>query len=157
LEHLLEMTYDLATPIELTVWKDPQNYVIPHHVRDEAWVYFRCWETAGELAEYVGCLHFEGVWHVGSRRFTKTRGYPNILETTFYSYYLCVEDSSLLKSLIHQRTQDDPGWEKYDHRKYQHYIVESHDFYINIIAGKVRFTTINGEKARPHFDMWENV
>jgi len=65
------MNYDKAKPIALGVWKDPQNFVITHHVRDEAWIYFRCREAAGEEAEYIGCLHFEGVWHVDSSRFSE--------------------------------------------------------------------------------------
>ncbi len=100
-----KMDNDLAIPIELPVWKDPQNFVIIHHVRDEAWTYFRCWETPGEDAEYVGCLHFEGVWHVESSRFSETKGYPNVMETDLHSYYLIIEDSSLLKTLTAERSR----------------------------------------------------
>ena len=151
------MTDDIAKPIGLPVWKDPQNFVITHHVRDEAWVYFRCWEAPGETADDVGCLHFEGVWHVGMARFSKTRGYPNIQETDLRSYYLVVEKSSLLKSLQEQRAAHDPEWRKYDRRQYRHYVVESHDFYTHIIAAKVGFSMVRGEAAERHFEVWENT
>ena len=98
-----------------------------------------------------------GVWHVSSSRFSKSRGYPNVLETELYSYFLIVNDSSLLKTLVNQRTKHDSGWENYDFRQYKHYIVESHDFYINIIADKVTFSNVDGELAKQCFDVWENV
>jgi len=151
------MIHDIARPVALEVWKDPQNFVITHHVRDEVWVYFRCWETAGEDARYIGCLHFEGVWHLDSSRFSMTRGYPNIMETDLRSYYLVIDDSNLLKTLTAERSRHDPGWEKYDRRQYKHYIVESHDFYINIVAGKVSFATIEGSQTKLYFDVWNNA
>ena len=151
------MTYDTARPIALDVWKDPQNFVITHHVRDEAWIYFRCWETAGVAAGHVGCLHFEGVWHIDSTRFSDTRGYPNVMETDLRSYYLLIEDSSLLKALETRRAGHDREWNKYDRRPYRHYVVESHDFYTNVIAGKVSFSIIGGERAKPFFEVWETV
>lgn len=151
------MTYDIAKPIALEVWKDPQSFVITQHVRDEAWVYFRCWETAGEEAGYIGCLHFEGVWHVDGSRFPETKGYPNIMETDLRSYYLIIEGSRLLKALETQRAAYHPEWKKFDRRRYRHYVVESHDFYINIIANNVSFSIIEGDRAKPFFEIWKTV
>lgn len=149
--------YDIVTPIALDVWKDPQNYIITQNVRDEAWIYFRCWETAGEEAEYIGCLHFVGVWYMDSNRFSNSRGYPNVMETDLRSYYLVIDNSSLLKALANQRSKHDLGWENYDHRRYKHYVVDSHDFYINIVASRVTFSIVDGERATQYFDVWNNV
>jgi len=86
-----------------------------------------------------------------------SRGYPNVMESDLFPYYLVVEDSSFLKALVNQRTKHDFGWEKYDRRQYTHYIVDSHDFYINIVSSKVTFSTVDGERAKQCFDVWENV
>lgn len=79
------------------------------------------------------------------------------METDLFSYYLIVEDSSLLKTLVNRRSKHDLGWEKHDRRQYKHYVVDNHDFYINIIAGKVTFSTVEGEQAKQCFDIWEIV
>lgn len=151
------MRYDLATPIALDVWKDPQNYVITHHVRDEAWCYFRCWQGPAEDAPYIGCLHFQGVWHISSTRYGPLKGYPNVADTDLRSYYLIVEDSRLLKSLKEQRAGHDPDWQTCDPRRYGHYIVESHDFYSDLIAEKATCSTVEGVEAQPLFDLWDRI
>lgn len=79
------------------------------------------------------------------------------MDTDLRSYFLIIEDSSLLKKIEEQRAAHDPEWQKYDRRRYRHYVVESHDFYTNIIADKVSFSAVEGERAKPYFEMWENV
>ncbi|MCP5313362.1 MAG: hypothetical protein H6955_07385 [Chromatiaceae bacterium] len=151
------MAYDIAVPVALDVWKDPQNFVILHHVRDEAWTYFKCWESPGEDAPYIGCLHFEGVWHVAWTRHLSTRGYPKVEDTDLRSYYLVVPDSTLLKGLIAERSSNDANWQQYDKSAYQHYVVESHDYYLSLIASDVHFSTIGNENAIPLVDLWNSV
>ena len=64
----------IATPVELDVWKDPQGFILCEHVRDEAWCYFQCWTDEGRPdEERVACLHFSGVWHLASTRFSAIR------------------------------------------------------------------------------------
>ncbi len=151
------MNIDYAKPIELPVRKDPQGYVLIEHVRDEAWFYLRCLKSDFEDAAYVGCLHFEGVWHVSSTRFQKLRGYPYVEDTDLMSYYLVVQNSSLLRSLTETRTAVNCDWQLYDKRKYKHWVVESHDFYTNIVAAKVSFSIVQGQKAVQCFEIWNNI
>lgn len=151
------MKIDQAKPIGLDVWKDPQGFVLIEHVRDEAWLTFRCWDSAGAIANHVGCLHFEGVWHLSSSRFGKIRGYPYIEPTDLVSYYLEVSSSSLLKALQDQRTAHDPDWETYDKRNYRHWVVESHDFYTEVIASHVSFSKLEGTEAKRYFSVWDVV
>lgn len=151
------MIDDIADPIELPVWKDPQNFVIVEHVRDEVWIYFRCWEEPGIDADYIGCLHFQAVWHLESTRFKPTKGYPNVTDTDAVSYYLHVKHSTLLRSLIQNRADNDPDWVKYDKDEYLHYIVESHDFFTHIVAKKVNFFKIDKKDQRHYEKIWEKV
>lgn len=151
------MKIDRATPIGLGVWKDPQSFVLIEHVRDEAWLYIRCLEPDGLDSPYVGCLHFEGVWHLSSSRFKKLRAYPEVQETDLISYYLVVENSSLVQLLQERRTAANPDWQIYDHRIYQHWIVESHDFYTDIVASRVSFSRGKGGDARRCFELWDKV
>jgi len=148
---------DRATPIGLDVWKDPQGFVLIEHVRDEAWLTFRCWDSAGVIANHVGCLHFKGVWHLSSSRFCKIRSYPDIEATELASYYLEVKNSSLLKTLRDRRAAHDPDWETYDKGKYRHWVVESHDFYTEVIASRVSFSKLEGTEARRCFSVWDMV
>jgi len=154
---LIELKLDRATPIELNVWKDPQGFVIVEHVRDEAWLYFKCWEPEGTEAPYVGCLHFEGVWHVESSRFQRFRGYPDVEDTDLISYYLIVANSTLLTSLQSERASHSPEWRVYDKRVYKHWIVESHDFYTDIVATSASFSLVTGENASRLFEIWNKV
>lgn len=149
------MKPDMATVIPLDIRKDPQIFVIVEYVRDEAWLYIL--EADNEIADYVVCLHFQGVWHIESTRFRRYKSYPNMKETSLTSYYLKIDNSSLLDSLQKQRTDDDPDWELYDKRDYKHWIVESYDFYTDIIADKVSFSRLEGEKARRCITVWDKV
>ena len=151
------MTHDLATPVALEVWKDPQCFAITHHVRDTAWVYFQCWDAPGLPADFIGCLQFDRVWHISARRYRPLKGYPNVAPTEDHSYYLWVKNSRLIKTLKSKRSAHDPDWEQYDPVDYQHYIVESHDFYTQIVAGSVSFSRIEKEMARPFFQLWETI
>jgi len=151
------MKIDQARAISLDIRKDPQSFVLIKHVRDEAWFYIRCLETENEIADHVGCLHFRGVWHIDSTRFRKYKHYPNTIETNLTSYYLKVDDSSLLSSLKKQRTQNDPDWQLYDKRDYKHWVVESHDFYTNIVASEVSFFKMEGGEVEWCFATWDKV
>ena len=148
----------IATPVGLDVWKDPQGFVLSEQVRDEVWCYFQCWtENGSSDRERVGCLHFVGVWHLASTRFGATKGYPNVRETALRSYYLLVEDSPLLVKLAAQRSEHDPDWQRCDRRCYRHWIVESHDFYTDIVAAQVEFNSLTGAPAARCFAIWDNV
>jgi hypothetical protein len=150
------MKYDLATPIDCGVWKDPQDFVTIHASRDEAWVYFRCWDKPGSMANYMGCLRFEGVWLISHNRYLNhLREYPNTKSCTFSPSYLVVNKSTLLRELKAVRGTSARGfnWRKYDSHKYYHYIVQSHDFFTNIVAAEVAFTKVTGAAAKFKLDV----
>lgn len=147
-----------ATPVELDVWKDPQGFVLFEHVRDETRCYFQCWTEDGHLdIEHVGCLHFNGVWHLASTRFRETKGYPNVRGTSLRSYYLLIEDSPLLMELVEQRSKHDPDWQRYDKRCYRHWIVEGHDFYTEVVAAEVEFRILSGPPTARFLPVWGKV
>ncbi len=153
------MAFDLATPMDCGVWKDPQNFVFISACRDEVWVYFRCWDKPGVLSRYVGLLHFKSVWFVSQNRYLNDlKGYPNVKRSSFIPGYLIVKRSTLLQSLKALRKSGYSfDWKKYDSRTYAHFIVESHDFYTNIVAGQVEFKRITGSEAKFYLRKWENI
>ena len=149
---------DTASPVGLPVWRDPQGYVLVEHVRDEAWCSFQCLDEHGQPDRTVaGCLHFPGVWHICSTRFQALRGYPAVTDSDLRSYYLEVRESGLLKRLEAERAEHDPAWREYDRRDYRHWIVESHDFYTEIIAPEPTFSRIEGTELSRLLSTWDAV
>ncbi len=49
-----------ANIIPLEFWKDPQSDVIVIFSEGECSVYFSCWTHAGEPADFIGKLSFNG-------------------------------------------------------------------------------------------------
>jgi len=143
--------------IKLPEWQDPQCFVITKHVRDEAWIYFKCWLEDGEEAEYVGVLHFFDVWLVDIQQHRNVTQYLNIPETNLKSYYYKVLNSKIISSLMIKRSENNLGWEQYDKKNYSHYIVDSHDSYVNIVACGVDFDIVKGENVKQYFDLWGEV
>ncbi len=94
---------------------------------------------------------------MGSTRFSGLKGYPNVAESSARSYYLEVENSQLLERLASDRSNRDPDWRRYDRRDYKHYIVESHDFYLDLVASRVTFSRLQGNDAESLFRLWEQV
>jgi hypothetical protein len=41
---------EIAVPISLNVWQDPQGNVVLHHSREDCNVFFGCWTEASEPA-----------------------------------------------------------------------------------------------------------
>lgn len=153
------MKNDLALAIELEVIKDPQGFVIVEHVRDEAWLNFQHLHSRANFnySKQVACLHFEGVWHLSSSRFKKLKSYPNIQPTASTSYYLHIKNSTLLQTLRDQRSSIQSDWQQYDRREYKHWVVESHDFYTNIIASRVEFSLLEEDASKHYFNIWNKI
>jgi hypothetical protein len=55
-----------ANIIPLEFWKDPQSDVIVIFSERECSVYFSCWTSAGEPADFIGKLSFNGAAAVRS-------------------------------------------------------------------------------------------
>lgn len=151
------MEMNQAQPIALPVWKDPQSFVLLEHVRDEARIFFRCRDDAGNPLNEVGCIHFQGVWHVHSERHLAMKGYPDVAATELRSYYLWVPESGLVKALTEKRCAWDPDWKQYDKRQYLHYVIESHDFHYDIVAASAAFSLIPASESGGLLQRWDQV
>lgn len=111
-----------AKTIPLDFWKDPQSDVILVY-GEECSVYFRCWSSAEEPADYIGHLSFKGAQAVRSfpREFL-----PYQVNQHGRSEILQVEDSDLA-------------------RDYVDYVVYGHDIYHEILA--ISFTAVRIPKT----------
>jgi len=148
---------DIAEAIKFDVWLYPQEFPIVEHVRDEVRVYSR---FINEKSEFIGivCLKFSYVWYISAKRFMKYKSYVNTKEHTYKSYYLHIDNSSLLDKLYMERDKIDPKWREYDYKEYKHYIVEAHDFYYNIIATDVKASIVKNKKdIKRLYKRWEEV
>lgn len=125
------MSKEIAAPIPLKVWQDPQCDVVLHAGRDGCAVYFGCWAIAGEPADYICKLTFTHGWAV--------RGYNS--EFLPYERGGCsrsciyeIENSEWLRQETTQREKNYPEWKEWDKKSYHHYVVSGHDNYYEIIA-----------------------
>lgn len=73
-------------------------------------------------------------------RHKRLQYYPNREDDDFNSCYWIINDSSWLKKLIMERESHFSDWRDYDRSEYKHYIIQSNQYYIEIIAGKMRFS-----------------
>jgi hypothetical protein len=126
-----------ADIVPLEFWQDPQSDVILIYGEWECSDYFRCWESAGVPANYIGHLSFDGTSAVRSfpREFTPYR--PT--EQGHRSYILRVQDSDLGRDYIDYRKLHYPQ----SHIKEKtHYVVLGHDIYHEILATTFTAATI---------------
>ncbi len=118
-----------AKIVPLESWQDPQSDVILVYGERECSVYFRCWESAGVPAEYIGNLSFHGASAIRSypREFqpyqTATQGQR--------SWILQVEDSDLAQEYVAYQKRHYP---QYEIKEKTHYVVVGHDIYHEILA-----------------------
>jgi hypothetical protein len=135
---------ETGLPIKLDVWPVTSEYSIIEQYDDEIIINFKFWnKNQKRVKNKMGCLRFNGVWALRYSKFNKTRYYPNEIEHNFHSYYLEIHDSDWLKSMENDRRAFDNEWEKYDHRKYKHYVFQNNSYFIEIIAGTVEFKIKN--------------
>jgi hypothetical protein len=131
---------DRAIPIELPVWQAPNDDVCIKHKGDELDIFFKIWLDAGRYSKFDGVLTFKKVWGVRFERHKRLQYYPNREDDDFNSCYWIINDSSWLKKLIMERESYFSDWRDYDRSEYKHYIIQSNQYYIEIIAGKMRFS-----------------
>jgi hypothetical protein len=125
---------ETGLPIELDVWPITSEYSIIEQYDDEIIINFKFWnKNQKTVKNKMGCLTFNGVWALRYSKFNKTRYYPNEIEHNFHSYYLEIQDSDWLKSMENDRSAFDNEWEKYDYRKYKHYVFQNNSYFIEII------------------------
>jgi hypothetical protein len=125
------MMKQLAVPITLKGWQDPQGNVALYYSREGCNVSFGCWEAAGEPAEYICKLSFHHAWAV---RGENSEHLPyEILEQNRSCIYE-VTDSEWLKHESEQRSKAYREWREWDSRLYHHYVVSGHDNYVEVLA-----------------------
>lgn len=151
------MEYEPARAIKLPFWQDPQCFVITEHIRDEATVFCRTWDEPGQRSSQVGVLRFDGVWTLELERHTGFKSYPGKYETGEPSYYLVVDDSALLTYLEAERTDRDPTWRDHDKRSYTHYVVNSHDHWVDIVASGLHVSSVDGADIPRALARWDEV
>lgn len=123
---------EIAIPIPLEVWQDPQGNAVLKHSRQECLIYFGCWMTSGEPADYIGELRFEHAWAV--------RGYRleylpyKIKGRRHHSSIFEIQNSIWLSQASEQRISAYPNWKSWDKRTYHHYVVQGHDNYFEVLA-----------------------
>lgn len=128
-----------ATIIPLKSWQDPQGDIVLIYSEHECSIFFGCWVSSGEPADYICQLSFERAAAVRSfdREFIPYR----LPEHTFHSYILRVPDSDLQREHIAYRRQHYPHF-PYDPTEHSHFVVTGHDIYHEILATGFSETTI---------------
>lgn len=131
---------DRAFAIELPVWQAPNDNVRITLERDDVRAEFPTWTKNANYSKYIGILDFSNVWALRLERNKHLHYYENREDDEFKSSYWVIPESSWLEGLTKERDITSPNWRAYDKKKYTHYIIQSHDYYIEIIAGDVRFS-----------------
>lgn len=118
-----------ATVIALKSWQDPQGDVVLLYAERECSVFFPCWLSSGEPADFIGHLSFEHVSAVRSfgREFLPYR----LPEHSPHSYILTVSESDMVREHVAYRQQHYPQWPG---PRPTHYVVVGHDIYHEILA-----------------------
>lgn len=128
------MEKDMAIPIELDVWQKTSEYAIIEQYDDSMVVRFQYWNEKQEtINDKTAVLMFTNVYAVRFCRYNKTRYYPKENEHSYKSYYLEIPNSSWIDDLKNERASYDMNWEKYDHRKYRHYVFQNNSYWVEII------------------------
>ena len=135
---------EIAIAIPLKVWKDPQGDVILHYSCESCVIYFGCWITNIEPANYLCKLTFHRAWAV--RGYLREEDY-NVKEHDYRSYVYRVENSEWLHHEENRRSIASPDRKQWDTNTYNHYVVPGHDNHYDIIAADFTETTIPFESA----------
>ena len=118
-----------AAVIPLSCWQDPQGDLVLIYSERECSVFFGCWVSSGEPADYICRLSFERAAAVRSYR---REFIPYQLpDHTGHSYILRVPDSDWQREHIAYRRQ------RYPHspdQPRQHFVVVGHDIYHEVLA-----------------------
>lgn len=121
----------LAIPIPLKAWQDPQGDVVLQHSRNGCTISFACWDDAGQPADYICKLVFDHAWAV---RAVNSEFLPYEINEPQRSCVYEIKDSEWLIGISKQRSDYYPEWRNWDKRSYHHYVVRGHDNYCEVVA-----------------------
>jgi hypothetical protein len=136
---------EMALPIPLQLWQDPQGDLVLKHCRSECSVYFGCWIDAGEPANYICEIRFDHAWAVRGYR-SEYLPYKIGAEQTRSDIFKIV-GSTWLKQASKQRERSYSNWRDWDKKKYDHYVVQGHNNYYEILAAGYAERQIPYEEA----------
>ena len=123
---------EIAKPIPLHVWQDPQGDVVLKHSLSECAVYYDCWTNAGEPADYICEPQFNHAWMV--RGHCSEHLTYQVNQGSSRSDIYKIENSTWLRQASQRRATDYPNWRDWDEKEYCHFVVQGHDNYYEIIA-----------------------
>lgn len=127
---------DRTVVVPLAVWQDPQANLRVTISDGGAAVTFDCWTDAGEEADYIGKIVFDGVW---AARVIRSEFVPYEIEQhQHHSYILRVVESSWIEELAAARKATYTEWPRGDALGYEHYVVAGHDEYAEFVARSYR-------------------
>lgn len=134
----------VAVPIPLKVWQDPQGDLVLHHSREGCTVSFACWDAAGEPADYLCQLKFKHAWAV---RGLNSEYLPYDREEYHRSCVYEVVNSDWLKHESELRSKNYPEWPEWNRKTYHHYVVSGHDNFYEVIAEGFEEKTVPSSDA----------
>jgi hypothetical protein len=130
---------DIAVPIELKAYQDPQGTVKLFHSDLMCEVLFDCWNDDRRPADHFGKLTFLHAWAV---RGLCLEVFPYKIREHLPSCIYEVENSTWLSQVTQQRLDIYPQWKTWDERVYRHFVVSGHDNFYEIIATKFDETVV---------------
>jgi hypothetical protein len=130
-----------ATIIPLKSWQDPQGDIVLLYAERECSIFFPCWLSQGEPADFIGQLSFE---HASAVRSFSREFLPYQLpEHSHHSYILAVPESDMVREHLAYRQHYYPQWPG---TRRTHYVVVGHDIYHEILATGYTETTISRQE-----------
>jgi hypothetical protein len=125
--------------VPLNIWQDPQGDVILVYSERECSIYCACWTAAGQAADYIAQLSFEG--SRGVRSYGREYLPYEVPKHEFRSWILKIPDSDLIREHVAYREKH------YANSSAQppvpsHYVVVGHDIYHEILANGFAASTI---------------
>ncbi|HZG81786.1 MAG TPA: hypothetical protein VEZ13_13540 [Brevibacillus sp.] len=138
------MQNELAIPIKLDVWQDPQGDIILHSSGRDCFVYFGCWDDESNPCDYIARISFNGC--IASKYIHSQFLNYKVEEHNFHSYILSIQNSSWVKQVAENEKRI-YGDRAIDYSLYLHYVVQGHDVYVEIIAKEFTLTKIYRHEA----------
>lgn len=127
-----------AIVIPLEIWQDPQGDIVLIYSERECSIYFGCWIRAGEPADFIAQLSFQGA--AICRSFTREFLPYQIQPGKHHSFVLRVPNSDLIEEHARYRREHYP--KERPRPELRHYVVVGHDIYHEILARDFKVTTI---------------
>ncbi|WP_218057747.1 MULTISPECIES: hypothetical protein [unclassified Gilliamella] len=131
---------DHAYPIELPFWQAPNDDIVIKSKGDTLTAYCKIWYKPAKYSKFTGIFEFSNVWAMRFERNKQCAYYSHCDSDDFNSCYWVIPESSWLEQLVNERQSHFPNWQQYDRGDYWHYIIQSHSFYVEVIAKQIKIS-----------------